>query len=45
MPRNPIKIKLPDGTLKDGVSYETTPFDIAKSISNSLAKKAIAAKV
>ena len=31
--------------MKDGVAYETTPYDIAKSISNSLAKKTVAAKV
>lgn len=39
-----IKVTLPDGTVRD---YEdgASPFDVASSISNSLAKKAIAAKV
>jgi hypothetical protein len=41
----PIKIKLPDGSTMDGVGNETTAYDIAKKISNSLAKKSIAAKV
>jgi hypothetical protein len=29
----------------EGIVFKTTPLDIAKSISNSLAKKVIAAKV
>ena len=45
MPRQAIKIVLPDGKVKEGVSFETTPLDIAKSISNSLAEKLIVAKV
>ena len=36
---------LPDGKIKDGVSFETTPLEIAKSISNSLPDKVIVAKV
>ena len=44
-PKNPIKITMPDGSVKDGVSWETTPMDIAKQISNSLAKKIIVAEV
>ena len=39
-----IKVTLPDGAVRD---YEdgASPYDVAASISNSLAKKAIAAKV
>lgn len=29
-PRVSIKITLPDGTEKEGVSYDTSPMDIAK---------------
>lgn len=36
---------LPDGKEKEGVSFETTPLEIAKSISNSLAEKIVVAKV
>ncbi|OMJ24744.1 Threonine-tRNA ligase, cytoplasmic [Smittium culicis] len=43
--RVPIKITLPDGKVVDGTSYETTPMDIAKSISTSLAKKLVISKV
>ena len=44
-PKNPIKITMPDGGVKEGTSWETTPMDIAKSISNSLAKKCTVAEV
>ena len=36
---------MPDGTIKEGLSFSTTPYDIAKGISNSLAKNIIVAKV
>ena len=45
MPREEITITLPDGSEKKGMSWETTPLDIAKEISNSLAKQAVVAKV
>lgn len=45
MPRQPIKITLPDGKVKDGTSFETSALDIAKSISNSLPDKVVVAKV
>jgi threonyl-tRNA synthetase len=32
MPHNPITITMPDGKVHEGVSFETTPFNIAKSI-------------
>ena len=44
-PREDITITMPDGTVKEGKSFETTPMEIAKGISNSLAQKAVIAKV
>jgi threonyl-tRNA synthetase len=41
----PIKITLPDGKVIDGIAGVTTPLDIAKGISNSLAEKILVAKV
>lgn len=38
-----IRISLPDGAVKE-VEQGTSPLDVAKSISNSLAKKSLAAK-
>lgn len=32
-PRNPIKITLPDGAVKEGTSFDTSPFSIASAIS------------
>jgi threonyl-tRNA synthetase len=43
--KKPIKITLPDGSVKDGVAFETSPFDIARAISKSLAESCVAAKV
>ena len=40
-----LKVVLPDGTEKEGVSGVTTPLDIAGEISKSLAKKSMVAKV
>ncbi|CAM9632643.1 unnamed protein product [Scytosiphon promiscuus] len=44
-PKEEITILLPDGTEKKGISYETTPMDIAKSISKNLAKEVLVAEV
>ncbi|KAK4216351.1 threonyl-tRNA synthetase [Rhypophila decipiens] len=44
-PREDILITLPDGSVKSGKSYETTPAAIAKGISNSLYKKTVVARV
>jgi hypothetical protein len=44
-PREEIKVTMPDGNVKEGKSFETTPLDIAKKISNQLAKKVLVAKV
>lgn len=40
-----IALTLPDGATKEGISYQTTPLDIAKSISKGLAEQCIVAKV
>lgn len=44
-PREPIMITMPDGSVKPGVAYETTPADIAKGISNSLFKRTVVARL
>ncbi|KAJ2080181.1 threonyl-tRNA synthetase [Coemansia sp. RSA 988] len=44
-PREKITITLPDGSEREGTSWETTPMDIAISISKSLAKRLVIAKV
>ncbi|OTA53020.1 threonyl-tRNA synthetase [Hypoxylon sp. EC38] len=44
-PREQITITLPDGSVKIGTSWETTPGDIAKSVSNSLYKRSIVARL
>jgi hypothetical protein len=41
----PIKVTLADGSVRDGTAGTTTPMDIAKQISNSLAESAMIAKV
>ncbi|KAK1425852.1 hypothetical protein QVD17_21213 [Tagetes erecta] len=40
-----IKITLLDGTVKEGKKWETTPFDIAKGLSKSLASNALISQV
>lgn len=40
-----IKITLPDGGVREYDASQITPMEIAKSLSNSLPKKAVAAKV
>lgn len=45
MPQEPITITLPDGGQKQGVSFKTTPLDVAKMISNQLAKQIIVSEV
>lgn len=44
-PKEPIKITLPDGNVKEGISFVTTPLDVAKMLSNSLAKSVVVARV
>lgn len=44
-PREEIKVTMPDGSVKLGVAWETTPGEIARGISNSLYKKSIVARL
>lgn len=44
-PREDIKITMPDGSIKIGKSWETTPDSIAKGISKSLSEKVFIALV
>eukprot|EP00951_Prasinocladus_malaysianus_P007545 scaffold54252_cov35-Prasinocladus_malaysianus.AAC.2 len=41
----PIKVIMPDGAERSGIKGVTSPFDVAKEISSSLAKKCVVAKV
>ena len=41
----PIAITLPDGTVKPGVQWATTPLEVAASISKGLAGAVVVAKV
>lgn len=41
----PIQVTLPDGAVKDGKSWQTTPYEIAQSISQGLAENTVIAKV
>jgi len=45
MPREAIEITLPDGAVKEGTSWETSPLSIAIGISKGLADKTVIAKV
>lgn len=40
-----IEITLPDGSKKEGIAFKTSPYDIAKAISQGLADSIIIAKV
>ena len=44
-PRQEIVITLPDGSEKKGMSWQTSPMDIAKEISKGLAERVVIAKV
>lgn len=41
----PIKVTLPDGAVKEGKAWETTPYMVASAISQGLADSTIVAKV
>lgn len=41
----PITVTLPDGSTKEAKAYETTPYDIALSISRGLAQHVVVSKV
>ncbi|KAK2636427.1 hypothetical protein Ddye_031219 [Dipteronia dyeriana] len=45
LPHDPIKIVLPDGSVKEGKRWESSPMDIAKGISKSLANNALISMV
>ncbi|KAF5746625.1 threonine--tRNA ligase mitochondrial [Tripterygium wilfordii] len=45
LPHDPIKITLPDGAVKEGKRWETSPMDIAKGISKGLAAEALISSV
>ncbi|OCH92766.1 threonyl-tRNA synthetase [Obba rivulosa] len=44
-PREEIDITLPDGSVRKGTSWETSPMDVAKEISKGLADRIVIAKV
>ncbi|EMD37085.1 hypothetical protein CERSUDRAFT_84103 [Gelatoporia subvermispora B] len=44
-PREEIDITLPDGSVRKGKSWETSPMDVAKEISKGLADRIVIAKV
>ncbi|KAI1204518.1 threonyl-tRNA synthetase [Annulohypoxylon truncatum] len=44
-PREQITITMPDGSIKVGTSWETTPGEIAKGVSNSLYKRSVVARL
>lgn len=44
-PHDKIEITLPDGSKKEGLSWKTTPLDIAMQISQGLAQHVVTAKV
>lgn len=44
-PRTPLTVTLPDGSVKEGMAWVTTPYDIAAGISQGLADSAIVAKI
>jgi threonyl-tRNA synthetase len=45
LPHDPIKVTLPDGNVKEGKKWETTPMDIAAQISKGLANSALISAV
>lgn len=44
-PRNKINVTLPDGKVVEGLSWETSPYEVAKGISQGLADNTVIAKV
>ncbi|XP_005094376.1 threonine--tRNA ligase 1, cytoplasmic isoform X2 [Aplysia californica] len=41
----PIKVTLPDGAVKEGNAFQTTPYEVAAAISQGLADSTVVAKV
>lgn len=44
-PRDLLTVTLPDGKKVEGLTWETNPLDVAKTLSNSLANEVVVAKV
>ncbi|KAI5119862.1 hypothetical protein M0805_000696 [Coniferiporia weirii] len=44
-PRQEISITLPDGSMRKGTSWKTSPMDVAKELSKSLPERIVIAKV
>jgi len=44
-PKTPLRVTLPDGSVKEGTAWVTTPYDIAVSISQGLADNTVVAKI
>lgn len=44
-PRDEIVITMPDGSERKGLSWETSPMDVAKEVSKSLSERIVIAKV
>lgn len=44
-PKTPIKVTLPDGKQIDATAWQSTPYDVAKGISQGLADNTVIAKV
>jgi len=44
-PRQEIQVTLPDGSIRKGLSWETSPMDVAKDVSKSLSERIVIAKV
>ena len=44
-PREEITVTLPDGSERKGKTWETSPLDVAKELSKSLAERVVIAKV
>ena len=44
-PDQVIKVSLPDGSVREGIDFKTSPYDIAKGISQGLADSVIVARV
>ena len=44
-PKETIKVTLPDGKVVEGVSWQSSPYDIAKGISQGLADNTVIARV
>ena len=44
-PRQEIQVTMPDGSIRKGLSWETSPMDVAKEVSKSLSERVVIAKV